>query len=276
MNAGSSLAGSGVRTIAEEALRSRESCASSRPRIGTAGWSIPAAHRDAFPPDGSHLERYAQRFHAVEINSSFYRPHRRATYERWANAVGPDFRFAVKMPKSVSHAPDWTATGSEIDTFAEGATGLCDKLGVALIQFPPSRSFDSTAAEDLFTQILRAVPCRLVCEPRHRSWFEDDVDAFLAMLGIARVGADPAIVPRASKVGGWSGLRYRRLHGSPRIYYSEYGKAMLDDVRHEFVADVAAGAECWCIFDNTALGAATGNALTLQTAMSAGQHRPSG
>jgi hypothetical protein len=53
------------------------------PRIGTAGWSIGAEYRDAFPAEGSLLERYAARFDTVEINSSFHRPHRRSTYERW-------------------------------------------------------------------------------------------------------------------------------------------------------------------------------------------------
>jgi uncharacterized protein YecE (DUF72 family) len=51
-----------------------------QPRVGTAGWSIRSEHREAFASEGSHLERYARRFNAVEINSSFYRPHRQATY----------------------------------------------------------------------------------------------------------------------------------------------------------------------------------------------------
>ena len=55
--------------------------------IGTAGWSIPAQHAGAFPGEGSHHERYSRRFSAVEINSSFYRPHRPSTYQRWAATV---------------------------------------------------------------------------------------------------------------------------------------------------------------------------------------------
>ena len=47
--------------------------------VGTAAWSIPAQHADGFPAEGSHLERYSRRFPAVEINSSFYRPHRPST-----------------------------------------------------------------------------------------------------------------------------------------------------------------------------------------------------
>jgi uncharacterized protein YecE (DUF72 family) len=62
-------------------------------RVGTAAWSIPKLHAHAFPAEGSHLERYGAILNAVEINSSFYRPHRRSTYERWAGAVPDDFRF---------------------------------------------------------------------------------------------------------------------------------------------------------------------------------------
>jgi hypothetical protein len=71
--------------------------------IGTAGWSIPKQHAEAFPDKGSHLARYASRFPAVEINSSFYRPHRAATYQRWTASVPPGFRFSVKVPRKVRH-----------------------------------------------------------------------------------------------------------------------------------------------------------------------------
>jgi uncharacterized protein YecE (DUF72 family) len=63
--------------------------------IGTAAWTIPKGYQDAFPKEGSHLVRYADRFDGVEINSSFYRPHRLSTYQRWADNVPEHFRFAV-------------------------------------------------------------------------------------------------------------------------------------------------------------------------------------
>jgi uncharacterized protein YecE (DUF72 family) len=71
--------------------------------IGTAAWAIPKAYHGAFPKEGSHLVRYADRFDGVEINSSFYRPHRLSTYQRWADDVLDHFRFAVKMPKTITH-----------------------------------------------------------------------------------------------------------------------------------------------------------------------------
>jgi uncharacterized protein YecE (DUF72 family) len=70
-------------------------------RIGCAGWSLPRVEQERFPAAGSHLERYASVFDAVEINSSFHRPHRPATYARWAAAVPSSFRFSVKLPKTI-------------------------------------------------------------------------------------------------------------------------------------------------------------------------------
>src|SRR5947209_4980281 len=72
-------------------------------RLGIAGWAIRREHSHRFAEVGSHLQRYATLFKAVEINSCFYRPHRRTTYERWAASVPDTFRFAVKLPKAITH-----------------------------------------------------------------------------------------------------------------------------------------------------------------------------
>ena len=72
--------------------------------VGCAGWSIPREHAALFPEAGTHLARYVQRLSAVEINSSFYRPHRPATYARWAASVPEHFRFSVKdAPRTITH-----------------------------------------------------------------------------------------------------------------------------------------------------------------------------
>ena len=71
--------------------------------LGCAGWSLPREAQPAFSTGGSHLQRYASRLNAAEINSSFHRPHSRATDERWAAAVPPEFRFSVKLPKTITH-----------------------------------------------------------------------------------------------------------------------------------------------------------------------------
>src|SRR3712207_233027 len=90
---------------------------SSPARIGTAGRSIPKEHAAPFPATGSHLERYARTLNAVEINLSFYRPHRTATYERWAALVPEEFRFGVKIPKAITHERRLKNAGDLLDRF---------------------------------------------------------------------------------------------------------------------------------------------------------------
>src|ERR1700760_3747408 len=96
--------------------------------IGTAGWSIPKAQRERFGAGDSILARYAARLNAVEINSSFYRPHRPATYARWAAAVPQNFRFSVKLPKAITHERRLEDCGDLLDRFVAEVTGLGPKL----------------------------------------------------------------------------------------------------------------------------------------------------
>jgi uncharacterized protein YecE (DUF72 family) len=232
-------------------------------RIGTAGWNVPSLYLDQVPPGGSHLERYARRLNAVEINSSFYRPHRRTTYQRWAQCVPDDFRFAVKVPKAITHEAGLTDCGALLDRFVDEATGLGDKLGVLLVQLPPKSALSKRIADGFFRDLRARIDTDVVLEPRHASWFAPDVDDWLAKRRIVRVAADPAPVAGADEPGGRTELAYYRWHGSPRIYYSDYGAAALKALKQR-LEHRARESSIWCIFDNTASGAALGNALTLQ------------
>jgi uncharacterized protein YecE (DUF72 family) len=229
--------------------------------LGTAGWNVPVACRERVGGQGSHLERYSRMLNATEINSSFYRPHRRTTYERWALATPDQFRFSVKVPKSVTHVAGLALP--ELRQFIGETAGLGEKLAVLLIQFPPTRRFNKDEAQALFEALRALSPATLVCEPRHASWFAPDVDHWFNERRIGRVVADPAPTEGAERPGGWQGIRYFRLHGSPRIYYSKYADDALCDIRRRLVT-YKGTAENWCIFDNTALGAAMENALALQ------------
>lgn len=231
--------------------------------VGCAGWSLPRAEQPRFPAEGSHLERYAARFPAVEINTSFYRPHRPATYARWGESVPPSFCFSVKVPKTLTHTLRLRDPGELLDTFLDEASALGPRLGCLLVQLPPSLDLDRGAAEAFFAALRERTSVPAACEPRHASWFTGEADALLAEHEVARVAADPARVPRAGEPGGWRGMTYYRLHGSPRIYYSAYDDAYLEGVAERIREDRVAGRRVWCIFDNTALGAATANALEL-------------
>lgn len=231
-------------------------------RIGTAGWSVPRAVTEYFPIEGSGLLRYAARFAAAEINTSFYRPHRPQTYARWAQTTPEGFRFAVKAPKAITHEARLAEAGERLAKFRAEASALGDKLGPLLVQLPPSLVFDAAVAERFLADLRALWPEAVACEPRHVSWFEPAAEALLAAYRVARVAADPARHPLAGKPGGWRELTYWRLHGSPQMYRSSYDAGFLEWLANELRAGPAA--ETWCIFDNTTSGAAAANALALQ------------
>ena len=231
--------------------------------IGTAGWSIPAKDRDALPFTGTALQRYSRVLHGVEINSSFYRPHLASTWARWAASVHDDFRFSVKVPKTITHQAKLIGCAALTAEFVNDLTPLGAKLAVLLVQLPPKLGFDHAVASAFFADLRAMTDARIVCEPRNISWFGPEADALLDRLGVARVAADPALDAAAALPGGWRGLTYRRLHGSPLMYRSPYSNETLEAVARLIAEEARHGAETWCIFDNTAGSAALGNALDL-------------
>ena len=233
--------------------------------LGTAGWSIRREHVNKFSAAGTHLQRYASLFNAVEINSCFYRPHRYSTYERWAASVPDSFRFAVKLPKVITHESRLVEAVPALDRFLGETAGLGNKRGPILVQLPPSLSFDLALATRFFSELRDRFEGEIAFEPRHESWFDAAVEAMLMEHRVARVAADPARVPAAAEPGGYERLAYLRLHGSPRIYYSAYNAAQLDRYTRTIEENAARGVSTWCIFDNTALGAATADAVAVRS-----------
>ena len=239
--------------------------------IGCAGWAIPSVARHEFPSEGSTLQRYAARFSAVEINSSFYRPHKPSTYARWADTVPPTFRFAVKVPKAITHTSRLVDVEALLEEFVGQASCLGNKLGCLLVQLPPALGY-SVAADAFFLAMRRHFAGSVVLEPRNREWFRPAVESMLAAHRISRAAADPAIQASAAEGGGWSALAYYRLHGWPRLYYSSYSLPYITSLAQKLHAHSRVGTETWCTFDNTALGEATLNALDLQRVYRASQY----
>lgn len=240
--------------------------------IGTAGWQIPACARAAFPDDGTALQRYATRFDAVEINSTFRRSHRLTTYARWAESVPHDFRFAAKVPRSVSHDLRLLGCRDPLYRFLAEVAELGDKLGCVLVQLPPSLEWQRSLAMRFFKLLRSQFSGAVIVEPRHPSWFTDEADKFLVEHEISRAAADPAIASEAAHPGGARSVVYFRLHGSPRTYYSRYDRRYIARVAQELRAHAQSAGVVWCIFDNTAAGFAMVNALDLIKALSNGEH----
>jgi uncharacterized protein YecE (DUF72 family) len=226
--------------------------------IGTAGWSVPAIHARHFPKSGSHLVRYAARLKAAEINSSFWRPHQQKTYARWAASVPADFRFSVKLPRAITHEGRLTNYREYLPRFLEETAGLGAKLAVILVQLPPSLALDKAPARKFFRHLVGSTEASIACEPRHATWFTPAADQFLHDLAVVRVAADPARVPAAAEPGGDRRFSYWRLHGSPRLYISNYDRKSL----RALASRLHTGD--WCVFDNTMSSAALGNAVSLK------------
>lgn len=234
-----------------------------RVRIGTAGWAIGEPARAHFPLEGSNLERYAQLLPVTEINSSFHRSHRLATWARWRDSVPDGFRFSVKIPKTISHQRKLVQCGDLVSDFLGQVAALGEKLAVLLLQLPPKLSFDREIAGDFLKDLSSRSKATIVIEPRHPSWFHDEPDSLLQSFGIGRVAADPSICPAAAMPGGWRRLEYWRLHGSPDKYRSSYHDRLpsyAELLRQDGEQDI----ERWCIFDNTASSAAIADAVELQ------------
>ena len=181
-------------------------------------------------------------------------------YEKWAASTPADFRFAVKMPRTVTHDAKLKRARPLVERFFSEIAGLGGKVGPILVQLPPSLEFNARTAHAFFTLLRAHVRSAVVCEPRHESWFTEKAEAVLVGYQVARVAADPSRIKAAKRPAAWPGIVYYRLHGSPRKYWSRYPPERI----HAWAADLrAARVDAWCMFDNTASGAAVENALEL-------------
>ena len=231
--------------------------------IGTAGWSIPRASAQRCPKEGTHLQRYACVFNGVEINSSFYRPHAAPTYAKWALSTPADFRFAVKVPKLITHELRLRRSRVPFEKFLAESAGLGEHRGPILVQLPPSFEFDDRVAARFFAMVRERFEGSVVLEPRHATWFSARAERLLCRHSIARVAADPGITSEPLLPGGWPGCAYFRLHGSPRMYWSSYDTDFLTRLA-SLVRKASESSDVWCVFDNTALGASMENAWQLR------------
>jgi uncharacterized protein YecE (DUF72 family) len=237
-------------------------------RVGTAGWSIPRAAALRFDSQGTHLQRYSRRLRCAEINSSFYRPHTAATYTKWRDNTPQDFRFAVKIPRTITHELKLQNAREPFVTFLAQTDGLTEKRGPILLQLPPSLPFVASVVTQFLELVREVYTGPIVCEPRHATWFSPDVASLLDQYGVSRVAADPPPMVEATLPAGCPRAAYFRLHGSPRMYWSRYDETAIATLAAT-VRSIRTAEEVWCVFDNTASGAAIENAWELRERLAA-------
>lgn len=229
--------------------------------LGCAGWALAREHQAEFVAEGTHLQRYAARLSAVEVNSCFYRPHRPQIWARWGESVPAGFRFSVKLPQTITHVQRLVDCELLLERFLGECTQLGERLGCILIQLPPSLNYEPLRVARFFEAFRQRFSGALVIEPRHESWAA--AQAQLIDYHVAQVAADPSRLSTDTRPSGWPQLHYWRLHGSPKIYYSAYGHERLLSLASALRRSASEGIETWCIFDNTAAGAAVHDALSL-------------
>jgi uncharacterized protein YecE (DUF72 family) len=230
-------------------------------RVGCAGWGLTDAIAEHFPGDGTHLERYSQVLTCVEINSSFFRPHRPETYARWRDSVPSTFRFSVKLPKAITHEARLAGCDALLDAFFSAATQLGDSLGCWLVQLPPSLVFDPALAGSFLASMRERRKIPIALEARHESWFTAAAAKLLKSKSVAYVDADPQPAGCAIQHPADTSLAYFRLHGSPDMYSSSYEFPYLDSLALTLHDRARKADDVWCIFDNTVAGSAQLNAL---------------
>lgn len=229
--------------------------------IGTAGWAIPAQNRRSFPRAGSNLEKYATKLNGVEINSSFWREHRRSTYERWRDSVAEDFRFSVKLSREFTHFGRLKGSKAAFKKWFANVDGLGSKLGVLLIQTPGKLGFSKAQSARFFANLRSHYDGPVALEARNQEWASKAAESVLRRFQISRVIADPQKIEAGEL---FQHVAYFRLHGSPVIYKSKYTPRVLRDWAARVNRARKNGFEVWCIFDNTGMSHALSNALSVK------------
>jgi uncharacterized protein YecE (DUF72 family) len=180
--------------------------------IGTSGWQYRDWRGRFYPtklPQRLWLEHYCRFFATVESNAAFYRLPELATFASWRERTPPEFRWAVKASRYLTHIKRLREPAEPVARMMQRAAGLGPKLDTVLLQLPPTLQADV----DLLRETLACFPggTRVAVEPRHDSWWTDEVRALLERYGAALCWADRAERPVAPlwRTADWG---YLRLH----------------------------------------------------------------
>jgi uncharacterized protein YecE (DUF72 family) len=209
---------------------------------------------------GRWLERYSQVFGTVEVNSTFYRLASADAVKRWVEETPPEFVFAAKASRYMTHIKRLQSLGDGIGRYYDGIEPLVEagKLGPVVWQFPANFHRD----DDRLGRALPLLPPGRHCfEFRHESWFTDSVYKQLRAHNAALVIADSPRWPFQARVltADWTLVRLHHGHRGRDGNYSETEIAEWA----ERIAGWSEQAEAFVYFNNDWRGHAVRNALSL-------------
>lgn len=229
--------------------------------VGTSGWQYSHWKEIFYPHNLRYSEWlifYSNHFNTVEINVTFYRDVRISTFQKWYLSVNRDFIFSLKLSRQITHFKRLKVEKDILDSFIERASALKEKLGVILIQLPPSLKFDRDLIDEFFCLLDKRF--NYAIEVRNNTFINDGFFQNLKKNNIAFCIADSAgRYPYYEVIT--ADFVYIRLHGSQRLYASEYSE--------EELAKWAEKIKNWgkityVYFDNDYKGYAVKNALRLK------------
>ncbi len=236
--------------------------------IGTSGWSYYSFKGIFYPPElkpRDWLKFYSQYFNTVEINATFYRTPRPSTFKKWYEETPEDFVFSIKAPKTITHIKRLKDIEESLELFLKSISPLKEKARVLLFQLPPSLSYEKALMENFLTK-LPVEDYHCVIEIRHKSFHNDEFAELLRKYRVCLCFSDCG--PRYPS---WyevltADFLYLRLHGSPQLYVSNYEEEELERIAN-LIKSFQVN-EAYVYFDNTSLGYAVKNALSLKEKLS--------
>jgi uncharacterized protein YecE (DUF72 family) len=254
-----------TRSTSPSATSRRSSPTDARPvRVGCSGWQY-RDWRGRLYPEGlgqaRWLERYAEEFDTVEVNSTFYRLASRDAVARWVEQTPDGFVFAAKASRYLTHVRRLRELRQGIHRYYERIMPLVesDKLGPIVWQLPPNFRRDDAVLE----AALREMPPGRHCfEFRHESWFVEDVYRLLREHDAALVIGDHPRWPFQARelTAEWTLVRLHHGHRGRRGNYSE---SELDEWARR-IAQWRRRAEVFVYFNNDWEGFAVENARSLK------------
>lgn len=202
------------------------------------------------------FEFYCQHFSTYEFNGSFYKFPTVRVFQNWYNKTPENFIFSVKAPKEITHIKKFNDCQDRINEFYNVCeTGLKEKLGCILFQFPPSYQFSPEKLHQIIDNL--DLKFKNVIEFRHISWWNEEVwNAFktnnITFCSVSHPQLPDTIFTDFS-------LIFIRFHGKLQMFYSSYSPEEL-----LYVKDVIHSKSAFVYFNNTASEAGILNALELK------------
>lgn len=237
--------------------------------VGTSGWSYDHWQGVLYPQGvalRARLDYYVRRFHTVEVNSTFYRWPRDATFTSWRRRLPDNFVFTTKAPRALTHAARLYAPEKWLERIVRSLRQLRERAGVLLVQLPPGLPYDYARLE-YFTRLLPP-GLRVAFEFRHASWHREEIFALLEERRVAYCVMSGARLPCVLRAT--APFVYVRLHGPDREHL--YGGSYRDDDLRWWAERIrewaGAGHDVYVYFNNDGDGNAVRNAESLRWLLS--------